>query len=235
MLLLPCHGCLATSGRRSGRNNPDPAPCFHPIRDGLFRTVPVRREFILRSNGPSVRQPSHQIIKRLREFVARGESDRQSEDLSRLISEASALALVGAKETGVQVTFDLPRQTVWVLVDRIQIQQVILNLIRNAIEAMENAASRELRVAARPDAQGVEITVTDTGTGIDPDIAPRLFQPFVTSKPTGMGVGLSICRSIVEAHGGRLWPQANPAGGTIFHLTLPGAEPGAIAGEDADV
>lgn len=163
-----------------------------------------------------------QIIKRLREFVARGESDRQAEDLSKLIGEASALALVGAKETGVQVVFDLDIQANLVLVDRIQIQQVILNLIRNAVEAMQDVPGRrELTIASRMlDGEMAEVSVTDTGSGIAPEIAARLFQPFVTSKRTGMGVGLSISRTIVEAHGGRLWAEPNPAGGTIFHLTL---------------
>jgi len=163
-----------------------------------------------------------QIIKRLREFVARGESDRQPEDLSKLIGEASALALVGAKETGVQVMFNLDPLASLVLVDRIQIQQVVLNLIRNAVEAMQEQSGRkELIIATRMlDDTMAEITVTDSGPGISPEIAPRLFQPFVTSKRTGMGVGLSISRTIVEAHGGRLWAEPNPAGGTIFHLTL---------------
>jgi two-component system, LuxR family, sensor kinase FixL len=108
-----------------------------------------------------------------------------------------------------------------VLADKIQIQQVILNLIRNAIEAMQETTRRELAIAsaALPDDMA-EISITDTGPGIAPDIAAQLFQPFVTSKPNGMGVGLSISRTIVEAHGGRLWAEPNPDGGTIFRLTL---------------
>ena len=130
--------------------------------------------------------------------------------------------MVGAKETGVQVMFNLDPRASLVLVDRIQIQQVVLNLIRNAVEAMhEQSGRKELIIATRMlDDTMAEITVTDSGPGISPEIAPRLFQPFVTSKRTGMGVGLSISRTIVEAHGGRLWAEPNPAGGTIFHLTL---------------
>jgi len=162
-----------------------------------------------------------QIIKRLREFVARGESDQQPEDLRKLVEEASALALVGAKETGVNVFFEFDPSVRPVLVDKIQIQQVILNLMRNAIEAMQDAMRRELRVSTRQDAAGtVEVTVADTGSGIAPEIAAKLFQPFMTTKPQGMGVGLSISRTIVEAHGGRLWASGNAGGGTIFHLTL---------------
>jgi two-component system sensor kinase FixL len=162
-----------------------------------------------------------QIIKRLREFVARGESERRVEDLRKLIEEASALALVGAREIGIRTRFDFDPAARLVLVDRIQLQQVLLNLMRNAIEAMQEAQRRELAVSARRlDADTVEIAVSDTGTGIAPEIAAKLFQPFMTTKPQGMGVGLSISRTIVEAHGGRLWAEPNPGGGTIFRLTL---------------
>ena len=166
-----------------------------------------------------------QIIRRLREFVARGESDRQVENLRKLVEEASALALVGAKEAGVRVTFDFDPAGRYVLADKIQVQQVLLNLMRNAIEAMQDAERRELVISARLiDAETVQIDVADTGTGIAPEIAPQLFQPFITSKRNGMGVGLSISRTIIEAHGGRLWAEPNPGGGTIFRLTLRTAE-----------
>jgi two-component system sensor kinase FixL len=162
-----------------------------------------------------------QIIKRLREFVARGESDRRPEDLQKLVEEASALALVGAKESGTRVSFSFDPHAQLVLVDRIQIQQVILNLMRNALEAMQEVECRELVVTSRPvDAETVEISVADTGPGIAPEISSKLFQPFMTTKPHGMGVGLSISRTIIEAHGGRLWVEPNPGGGTIFRLTL---------------
>ena len=166
-----------------------------------------------------------QIIKRLREFVARGESDRRPEDLRKLIEEASALALIGAKETGVRVSFDFDTAIGLVMADRIQIQQVILNLMRNALEALQEVDRRELEIATRQiDSETVEIAVRDTGPGIAPAIAEKLFQPFMTTKPQGMGVGLSISRTIVEAHGGRLWTEPNPQGGTIFFLTLKSAE-----------
>jgi two-component system sensor kinase FixL len=162
-----------------------------------------------------------QIIKRLREFVARGESERQAEDLRKLVEEAAALALVGAKETGVRVNLSFAPRAGLVLVDKIQIQQVLLNLMRNAVEAMQEVEKRELEISTRLAGDGMaEIWVADTGPGIAPDIASRLFQPFTTSKPHGMGVGLSISRTIVEAHGGRLSAEANPGGGTIFRLTL---------------
>jgi two-component system sensor kinase FixL len=162
-----------------------------------------------------------QIIRRLRQFVARGESERHVESLPKLIEEASALALVGIKETGVRVVFALDPRVDWVLADKVQVQQVILNLMRNAIEAMQETERRELTISTvQQPGEMVEIRVTDTGLGIAPEIAAQLFHPFVTTKPNGMGVGLSISRTIVEAHGGQLWAEPNPDGGTIFRLTL---------------
>src|SRR5262249_1269722 len=162
-----------------------------------------------------------QIIRRLRDFVSRGESEPRVESLQKLIEEASALALVGAKERGVRVQIRLESAPDLVLADKVQIQQVVLNLVRNAIEAMDGADRRELDIAAMPHPTGmVAVSVADTGAGIAPDIAAQLFQPFVTSKPHGMGVGLSISRTIVEAHGGQIWTEPNPGGGTVFRFTL---------------
>jgi len=179
----------------------------------------MMRDAIERAADQALR--AGQIIRRLRQFVSRGESERQAENLSKLIEEASALALVGIRETGVRVHFDLDPRVGYVLADKVQLQQVILNLIRNAIEAMLGAEKRELTVKTSELSQEmVQISVTDTGHGLSPDVARRLFQPFVTTKPHGMGVGLSISRTIVEAHGGRLWVEPNPDGGTIFRLTV---------------
>lgn len=163
-----------------------------------------------------------QIIRRLREFVARGESERRIESLPKLIEDASTLALVGAREHGIAVSFRLDPAADLVLADRIQIQQVLVNLMRNAIDVMsEGGAVRRLDIAtaAGPEDQ-VEVTVADTGSGLAPEVARQLFQPFVTTKRKGMGLGLSICRTIVEAHGGKIWVNSPPEGGTIFHFTL---------------
>ena len=162
------------------------------------------------------------IIRRLRDFVSRGESERRVEDVKKLIEEASALALVGVKDKGVRVRFAFAPRLNHVLADKVQVQQVLLNLVRNAIDAMETAPIRELVVAtsAAPDNM-LEISVADTGSGIAPEIADQLFQPFITTKSHGMGVGLSISRTIIESHGGSITQRPNPGGGTIFIFTLP--------------
>src|SRR5262245_57735961 len=162
-----------------------------------------------------------QIIRRLRDFVARGESERRVESVKKLVEEASALALVGAKDQGVRVRFQFDPTIDLVLADKVQIQQVLLNLMRNAIEAMEGCSKRELVISTEPAGEGmITISVADTGAGIAPEITSQLFQPFVTTKRHGMGVGLSISRTIVEGHGGQISCEPNPAGGTAFRLTL---------------
>lgn len=162
-----------------------------------------------------------QIIRRLRDFVTRGETERRVESVKKLVEEASALALVGARDQGVRVKFLFDPSIGLVLADKVQIQQVLVNLMRNAIESMEGCAKRELLISALPAGDGlIAIGVADTGAGIAPEVAPQLFQPFFTTKPQGMGVGLSISRTIVESHGGQIDCAPNPGGGTIFRFTL---------------
>lgn len=209
--------------------------------NGLRRMVasgePLRLELVSEALDRAADQTlrAGEIIRRLRDFVSRGETARRVESVSKMVSEASALALVGAKEHGVRVHYRLAKGADAVLADRVQIQQVLLNLIRNAIEAMTEAGERprDLTIASAAGKDGmVRISVADTGPGLAPEVAARLFQPFNTSKAAGMGVGLSICRTIVESHGGRIWAEPNPDGGTIFHLTAPAALVAEIA--DAD-
>jgi len=196
------------------------------LEDSTDERATVLREAMDKAAEQAVR--AGQVIRRLRDFVSRGESERRVEDVKKLVEEASALALVGAKDTGVRVRFDLDPRTTFVLADKVQIQQVLLNLMRNAIEAMEGSQRRELVLATAPAANDmVEISVTDTGPGIAPEVGAQLFQPFVTTKRQGMGVGLSISRTIVEAHGGTIAPHPNPEGGTVFSFTLP-----AVTGEE---
>ena len=162
-----------------------------------------------------------QIIRRLRDFVSRGESEQSVESLTKLIEEASALALVGVKEHGIRVRYQFDPAVDLVLADRVQIQQVLLNLLRNAVDAMVDASRRELTIATSAlSDETIEIAVADTGPGIAEEVADQLFQPFVTTKRHGMGVGLSISRTIVDAHGGTISAEANPGGGTIFRFTL---------------
>lgn len=166
-----------------------------------------------------------QIVRRLREFVARGEVEREPIGLGKLIEESAALALAGTRQHGVRMEVDLDPTVSRVFADRIQIQQVLLNLIRNAIEAMDGCERRELIIsAAARNSEEVELSVVDTGPGLPADIAERLFEPFVSSKAGGLGVGLSICRTIVEAHEGRLWAEALDEGGSAFRFTLPRAD-----------
>ena len=193
----------------------------------LLKNEPVDRDRIRdvldRSSSQALR--AGDIIKRLREFVAKGETDHTLENPATLLEEAAALALVGAREQGVRVSLRCDRELPDIIVDKIQIQQVALNLIRNAIEAMETKSRRELTIDAKRNGDFAFFSVADTGTGISPEIAEHLFQPFITSKANGMGVGLSICRTIIEAHGGRISARPNEDGGTVFEFTLPFAEP----------
>ncbi|MET4261784.1 two-component system sensor kinase FixL [Bradyrhizobium sp. S3.12.5] len=165
-----------------------------------------------------------QIIRRLRDFVSRGESEKRMESLSKLVEEASALGLAGAREQNVQILFDCNPGADLVLADRVQIQQVLVNLFRNALEAMAQSPRRELVLTNRRVADDmIEVEVSDTGSGFQESVVPNLFRTYFTTKETGMGVGLSISRSIVEAHGGRMWAASNASGGATFRFTLPAA------------
>jgi two-component system sensor kinase FixL len=174
-----------------------------------------------------------QIIRRLRDFVAKGEADRRIENLPQLLEEAGALAMIGARERNVRLRFDLDPSVALVLVDKVQIQQVALNLLRNAVDAMEDSPRRDLVVTAAPaEDDMVEVSVRDTGPGISPDVAGQLFQPFMTTKAHGMGVGLSISRTIIEAHGGRIWVEDNPGGGAVFKFTLRAVREGDLTDDE---
>ena len=182
-------------------------------------TLATIREALDECAAQSVR--AGQIVRRLRDFIARGESERRVESLQRLITEASALALVGAGEQDLEVDARLDSAADRVLVDRIQIQQVVLNLMRNAIEAMAESPVRRLLVTSENEAGGfVRVTVADSGPGLAQEVAERLFEPFRSTKESGMGLGLSISATIVTAHGGRIWAEPSKLGGTAFHFTV---------------
>ncbi|MEP7131061.1 MAG: ATP-binding protein, partial [Sphingomicrobium sp.] len=171
-----------------------------------------------------------EIVRRMRNFMSHGQTEFRVEKLPQLVTEANALALVGSRGHAINVQVNLDRHSDRVLVDRVQIQQVLYNLIRNAIEAMGESPVRSLTIASAADSAGfVTVSVEDSGPGINETIAPELFQPFVTSKKSGMGIGLSICRTIVEAHGGRIWSEPGREAGAVFRFTLPIA--GSIDGD----
>lgn len=166
-----------------------------------------------------------QIVRRMRDFLEKRVGSHDVEDIVAIAEDAMALGLIGAEAGAVETRFlaepDLPP----VVVDRVQIQQVLVNLLRNSVEAMADSPRRILTVAIARNGAKVEITVADTGPGIAPSIADKLFTPFVTTKAHGMGIGLAISKSIVEAHGGEMTAGENPGGGALFRLTLLAADP----------
>jgi two-component system, LuxR family, sensor kinase FixL len=163
---------------------------------------------------------AQQIIKRLRDFVNKRATERRTESLFKTIEEAIGLALIGVGQD-VRLDIRVDAGAAEAVIDRVQIQQVLLNLIRNATEAMAGSARRELSIATTRAGDMVEVSVSDTGPGLPQSVRARLFEPFVTTKSNGMGVGLSVCRTIVEAHGGELRVEDGADGGTIFRFTVP--------------
>jgi two-component system, LuxR family, sensor kinase FixL len=169
-----------------------------------------------------------EVIKRLRTFISGKKIESAPADIHQIIGEACALALIGAKEDGVRTTTARDRAIPSVMVDRIQIQQVLINLIRNAVDAMHDADRRDLTIESKLHGGEVHIRVIDTGPGVSASVAEQLFKPFVSTKPGGMGIGLSISRAIAEAHGGKLTYAPNAEGGSVFTLILPVAQKGVV-------
>jgi C4-dicarboxylate-specific signal transduction histidine kinase len=162
-----------------------------------------------------------EIIRRLRDFVAQRQTERRFEDVPDLIEEASALALTGSGALGIELHYEFDPNAAKVFADRIQIQQVLVNLIRNSMEAMATTGRRELRIAtASLEGGAIEIAVADSGVGLSKAVSGQLFTPFISTKRDGMGLGLLICRSIVEAHGGTLVGEPNPERGATFRFML---------------
>ncbi|RVJ66537.1 PAS domain-containing sensor histidine kinase [Sinorhizobium meliloti] len=194
--------------------------CTRLLRD-MDDAVAIRmREALEEVASQSLR--AGQVIKHLREFVTKGETEKAPEDIRKLVEESAALALVGSRQQGVRTVFEYLPGAKMVMADPIQVQQVLLNLMRNAIEAMRVVERRELTIRTMPAGAGeLAVLVEDTGGGIPDEVAGQLFKPFVSTKAGGMGMGLSISKRIVEAHGGEMTVLKNAAGGATFRFTLP--------------
>lgn len=160
------------------------------------------------------------IIRNLRQYMTAGEGQKQVDDLADLVHEAVKLSDPVLKVNNVEIEVAI-EQNVEVVVDRVQIQQVLINLITNAADAMRDSASRRIFIRSQIADGTLRVDVADTGTGLAPDVAQRLFEPFTTTKSSGMGLGLPICRQIVKEHGGNMWASANVPMGTVFSFTLP--------------
>jgi PAS domain S-box-containing protein len=166
------------------------------------------------------------IIDRIREHMKKAPLRKEPFDINEAISEVVVLARTAINMSGVSVQTRFAGGLLPVQGDRVQLQQVVLNLILNAVEAMGSVevGARELLISTEQEDMGVHVTVRDSGPGVDPTRLERVFEAFYTTKSSGVGMGLSICRSIIDAHGGRLWAEANEPRGAIFQFTLPCAE-----------
>jgi two-component system sensor kinase FixL len=162
------------------------------------------------------------ILNNLRNIVQKRESSRTTEDLNELVRDATALVLFGAAEESIAVTFALDPAAPQVFVDKVQIQQILINLVRNSMEAMHDCTTRKLLFTTEMGEEGfANVTVQDTGPGLPPAVAEKLFQPFLTTKENGMGLGLMICRTLVEANGGHIAQMNAVTDGTCFRFSLP--------------
>lgn len=195
------------------------------LTTGERRITGVERVLDTMEKAGAQAQCAGEIIRHLRQFVEKRETERNNEGINKVVEEASALALIGAKSSGVIIHTKLSSNIPVVFVDKVQIQQVIVNLIRNAVDAMAQSPRKILTVATRSDGGRVLVTVTDTGLVLSPSVVDKLFKPFVTTKEKGMGIGLSICRQIVETQGGCIEVETPEAGGARFLFTLPFAAP----------
>lgn len=162
-----------------------------------------------------------EIIRRLRSFVTIGDIQRSAENIAKIVEDACAIALIDADTLNIRYSVRLLTKPMIVFVDSVQIQQVLVNLIRNAVEAVQQVTDRQINVSVRAVESLCEVSVQDTGRGVQSAVAGQLFEPFSTTKQEGMGIGLSISRTIIEAHGGRVWSQNSEQGGAIFRFTLP--------------
>jgi two-component system sensor kinase FixL len=192
------------------------------LQEGAPGSAAIVEEALAEAAAEALR--AGKIVRRLRDFVARGELDKSVETVGDIVDDACALGRVGAATPTIRIDRAIDPATGPVLVDRVQIQQVLINLLRNAVEAIPADPGGTVRVSARRQGDFAQVTVTDSGSGLDPAIVGNMFGAFASTKRDGMGLGLSICRTIIEAHGGRIWAESRPVG-TAFHFTIPLAQP----------
>ncbi|HJW24378.1 MAG TPA: PAS domain S-box protein [Rhodocyclaceae bacterium] len=197
------------------------AGCVKRLQSGNYRMDDILAAM---QKAADQAERAGKIIRRMRHMVKKGDPNRQPAPLSELVEETRAFADIEAKNSGVQIVVDIPEDLPDIVVDRIMIEQVLLNLLKNGMEAMHDlpAERRKLTVSAeRIDDRLLEVAVADQGHGLADDDLEKVFAPFYTTKPEGMGIGLAICRSIIEFHQGRLWAEPAAEGGTVFRFTVP--------------
>ena len=191
---------------------------------GLLESGCVDRDTLLEPMRRATEQAlrAAKIVSRVRTYLKRSEPQLDPVDPGEIIATTAGLAGAEAQRLGVELRVELPAVLPKIRADRIMLEQLVLNLVRNAIDAMRDVtAPRRLTITCRPAGQMLETTVADRGPGIAAADRENIFRPFFTTKPDGMGMGLNICRSIIEFHGGRLWVTDGPEGGAVFHFTLP--------------
>ena len=182
--------------------------------------IPAKaREYMDQAVAQSLRAGA--VIRLLREFTGRGDSERSVEDINAVVEEICKLAMLGTASDQIDLELNLAAALPPVLIDHVQIQQVVLNLVRNSIDALSDCETRTITVATVPGDDMVEVVVRDNGPGLPSEVRDRAFEPFVSTKPDGIGIGLSICRTIVEAHGGRIAVDTSTEQGTGFRFSVP--------------
>jgi C4-dicarboxylate-specific signal transduction histidine kinase len=168
-----------------------------------------------------------EVIARIRSLISKATPEKSRVQINQVVEQTAALAAGQASKNNVAIEFQLSPDVPNVLGDSIQLQQVVLNLIVNGIEAMNSVADRPRKLVIRTQPQSggqIRVSVQDSGVGVTADVMGRLFEPFFTTRAKGMGMGLPISRSIIEAHGGKLWAESNGSGGAIFSFTLPSGD-----------